>query len=121
MEESTSRKEVKNMDKSFIEERLKQKAKNRVSVKKGEADNAVSKNIILNKLKIKIGEKEYFMYELLSMGNPVSIEHTNLSDITKELQNDYYQEESDYLINSLDNIQKYLESAANSKDEYAEY
>lgn len=103
------------MDKSILEKRLENKAERRV---KDEIDALkMNSNKILDRLKIKIGEKELPLYMFLNGYDQVK-EYSNFKELVEQLKKEYLEDEVNSLLRAVDEFEELKTSLDEIKAEY---
>lgn len=103
------------MDKSFIEKRITEKAQVNLRQELQDAKQAITKNVILDNIKIKVGEEEYWLSNIVNESSSLA-GITNFSEVIKKREEKLVQQETDSLLNQLGSLQEFL--AENLNREY---
>lgn len=104
------------MEKDFLQKRIEDRAKARVSAAWELLQQAIEKSPF-NNLRITIGESQAAMYSrhehsVIGKESSTFLSHTNYAEIKERLLNQYIKEETEILLSKVDQLNYLFERAA---------
>jgi hypothetical protein len=97
------------MDKSFLEKKLEERASIILRDEKDNAEKLVREDPILKDLKIRVGDKEFSLYQVIFFSDR-GREYTNLDVVLQEREQKILEKVSNELVNKVKEIEYFLEN-----------